>query len=183
MRFIGWIFSLLILIVFILFYNLRYNPLHNELIKIKQENLLWQSQIKELEGKLARLSTTKEPIFKQTYLWDELFAGPASFSLTQPAQVMLKEIVPRLQELEGEIIIAGHCDNTAIPPELQSKYNSVRELSFAKALAVLNCLESWGIAKERLVCIGYGNIRPIADDNLETGRVQNRRIEIIVNPF
>lgn len=183
MRYAGWFFSLVTLTLFILFYNLRFNPLHNELLKIKQENLLWQSQVKELENRLEKLSESKQPIFNQTYLWDELFTSLTSLTLTEAAQAMLKEIVPRLKESEGEIIIAGHCDNTPIPTELQSKYASTRELSFAKAMAVVSFLESLGVARERLVCIGYGDSRPVVDNNSEINRAKNRRIEIIVNSF
>jgi outer membrane protein OmpA-like peptidoglycan-associated protein len=38
-----------------------------------------------------------------------------------------------------------------------------------------------GVAKDRIEAIGYGESRPIADNNTAAGREQNRRIEFRVS--
>lgn len=128
-----------------------------ELLRVKQENWLWQSQVKEQEMRLNNLTANKQPQFVQTYIWDELFPNPSSIVLTEPAQSLIREIVPKLKETEKKIIVASHCDDVTIPPELQSQYPSISELSLAKAKAVANFLASWGIPKERFICIGYNH--------------------------
>jgi flagellar motor protein MotB len=93
---------------------------------------------------------------------------------------MLKEIVSQLQESTGDIIIAGYSDNQPILSELKRTYPSDRELSFAKAMAVLDYLQSCGISRDRLVCIGYGSSKPIDSNETLEGKSRNRRVEIIV---
>jgi len=36
-----------------------------------------------------------------------------------------------------------------------------------------------GISPERLVARGYGETKPIASNNTEEGRAQNRRVEVV----
>lgn len=128
-----------------------------ELLRVKQENWLWQSQVKELEMRLDNLTANKQPQFVQTYFADELFSSLSSIVLSEPAQSLIREIVPKLKETEKTIIVASHCNNVTIPSELQSQYSSISELSLAKAKAVANLLASWGIPKERFICIGYNH--------------------------
>ena len=195
MKFFGWIFFLITIGFGLLLYNLRYLPIVDEHTRLFNENLMWQTQVKELQNKMNNTDVGQQPLFSQTFLWDDLFTEPASFALTEPAQLMLKEIIPKLQETTNEIIIAGHCDNQPILPELKKSYPTDLELSFAKAMVVVNTLQSWGIAKERLVCIGYGATKPVDTgvtpsaserrDLAQKGgeaRSKNRRVEIIVKP-
>jgi flagellar motor protein MotB len=180
MKILGWILFLAAIALGLVFYNLRYLPLQDERTKVNNEILMWQTQVKDLEEKLNYTTTSQQPIFSQTFLWDDLFADPTSFTLTEPAQVILKEIITRLQQTAGEIIVAGHYDNSPVIPELKKMYPTDRELTFAKAMAVVNFLQSWGVKKERLVCIGYGSTRPIETNDTSEGRSKNRRVEIIV---
>lgn len=45
-----------------------------------------------------------------------------------------------------------------------------------------NYLASNGIMAARMQAIGYGESRPIADNNSDYGRAQNRRVEITLMP-
>lgn len=147
MKSLGWIFCLLVIGLGLVIYNLRYLPLQEEHNRLVNENLMWQTQVKELENKLNSSSSNPRPIFSQIFLWDDLFSESTSFTLTEPAQLILKEIIPNLQETTNEIIVAGHSDNQTILPELKNSFATDRELSFAKAMAVVNFLQSWGIKK------------------------------------
>jgi outer membrane protein OmpA-like peptidoglycan-associated protein len=55
-----------------------------------------------------------------------------------------------------------------------------RDLSQARADAVLEYLVGAGIRRERLTAVGYGESKPIADNSTASGRAQNRRIEFVV---
>ncbi len=180
MKFFGWLLFLIAVGVGLLLYNLRYLPLVDEHTRLVNENLMWQTQVKELQNKLNSTGASQQPLFSQTFLWDDLFPEPTSFTLTEPAQLMLKEIIPSLQETSDEIIVAGHSDNQPVLPELKKSYTTDRELSFAKAMAVVNFLQSWGIKRERLTCIGYGATKPVDSNNIQESQIKNRRIEIIV---
>lgn len=68
------------------------------------------------------------------------------------------------------IQIAGHTDNVGDPRRNQ-------QLSQARAEAVRAYIVSHGIDGSRVEAIGYGDTRPVASNDTEEGRAQNRRIE------
>jgi chemotaxis protein MotB len=83
-----------------------------------------------------------------------------------------------LKETEGYIRVEGHTDNIPIH---NSKFKSNWELSSARATNVVELLEEVsGISPERLSAVGYGEFRPVGDNNTEEGRSQNRRVEIVI---
>ncbi len=68
-----------------------------------------------------------------------------------------------------KIEIHGHTDNIGSPA-----YN--KELSNQRAKAVMDYLLSKGISKERLSYIGFGETRPVSNEDSEKGRAKNRRV-------
>ena len=52
-------------------------------------------------------------------------------------------------------------------------------LSEARALSCAHGLIKHGIGSKRLVPIGFGDTRPVADNSTEAGRLQNRRVVFI----
>ncbi len=71
------------------------------------------------------------------------------------------------------VSIEGHTDNIG-----SEGYNL--ELSQRRAEAVRNFLLDNGISPERLIARGYGEAYPVATNNTEAGRQQNRRVEVVV---
>jgi outer membrane protein OmpA-like peptidoglycan-associated protein len=69
-----------------------------------------------------------------------------------------------------KIRIEGHASS-----EGNDKYN--KDLSDKRAKAVMNFLINAGIAEDRMEAVGYGEERPIADNETEEGREKNRRVE------
>ena len=67
--------------------------------------------------------------------------------------------------------IEGHTDSTG-----SEKTN--QRLSQERAQSVMNYLIEKGIPSERMTAVGYGEERPIADNNTREGRRTNRRVEI-----
>jgi OOP family OmpA-OmpF porin len=51
-------------------------------------------------------------------------------------------------------------------------------LSVERATAVKAYLVNSGVSADNLVVKGFGDKKPIADNNTEAGRVRNRRVEI-----
>ena len=67
--------------------------------------------------------------------------------------------------------VSGHTDNVG------NAENNLR-LSERRAEACINYLSAkGGVRPERLSYIGYGEIRPIADNSSRDGRSLNRRVE------
>ena len=53
-------------------------------------------------------------------------------------------------------------------------------LSQRRADAVKKYLTDAGVPASSLISVGYGEDRPVADNNTSTGRRQNRRVELSV---
>jgi outer membrane protein OmpA-like peptidoglycan-associated protein len=69
--------------------------------------------------------------------------------------------------------LEGHTDNTG-------DANSNKQLSLARANAVKDSLVSSGIDAGRVTTEGYGQEKPIASNDTETGKARNRRLELVV---
>ena len=67
--------------------------------------------------------------------------------------------------------IEGHTDSTGSAERNQT-------LSQERAQSVMNYLIEKGIPSNRMTAVGYGEDRPIADNNTREGRRTNRRVEI-----
>lgn len=97
----------------------------------------------------------------------------SSAALTPESHTTIDALARALDAHRSIVIeIAGHADR-------QGSRDLNRPLSEARAEAVRALLIQRGIDEDRLVAIGYGESRPIADDTTERGRRQNRRIELI----
>lgn len=101
-----------------------------------------------------------------------IFFDINKYDLKPESQVELDKVVQLLQENPTvKIQIEGHTDNVGNAADNQ-------KLSESRAKAVVNYLSSKGIALTRLIPKGFGATQPIADNNTEEGRAQNRRTEL-----
>lgn len=73
------------------------------------------------------------------------------------------------------LVISGHTDNTG-------KASSNQSLSERRARACYEYLSSQGIDINRMTYVGYGETRPISDNNTLSGRSLNRRVEFSLVP-
>ncbi|MDR6562978.1 MULTISPECIES: OmpA family protein [unclassified Arcicella] len=74
---------------------------------------------------------------------------------------------------DTEILVAGHTDNVGT-----EAYNM--KLSQQRADAVAAVLKANNVSRSRLTVLGYGEKDPVADNTLESGREQNRRVEFAI---
>ena len=94
---------------------------------------------------------------------------PASFKLLDKSVVVLNEF-PN-EKLE----ISGHTDSTG------ERAKNI-ELSKARAESVKTYMEKKGVKEGRLVAVGYGPDKPIADNKTAKGKAKNRRVEFHLVP-
>ena len=95
-------------------------------------------------------------------------------ALTQAAIRQLKALDQALKARELLLYrfqIEGHADSIG-----SRDYNQI--LSEKRAEKVKDWLTAHGILEDRLVTIGFGEDRPIADNSNEEGRMRNRRVDI-----
>ena len=101
-----------------------------------------------------------------------IFFETDSYALKDESLAELNKLVQFLQENPHiRIEISGHTDNTGTP-----EYNL--RLSDNRAQAVAKYLVKANVAEDRLVCRGYGLSLPVASNETEEGRAQNRRTEV-----
>ena len=74
---------------------------------------------------------------------------------------------------DSTIVVSGHTDTTG-----NDAINN--PLSINRASSVESYLESQGISSSRITSRGFGSKQPIASNATETGRAQNRRVEIAI---
>lgn len=96
----------------------------------------------------------------------------ASATILPDSFPMLQEIVLLLQANSDikRLRIEGHTDNRG-----NAAYNL--DLSKRRAASVRQWLVDHGVASDRLESEGYGLTRPIADNDTDVGRAENRRVE------
>jgi outer membrane protein OmpA-like peptidoglycan-associated protein len=80
-----------------------------------------------------------------------------------------------VQYPDTRILVEGHTDNAG-----KEKYN--QQLSERRAKAVMDILVQKGVAPTRMTAKGYGETMPVADNGTKEGRMQNRRVEIKIEP-
>jgi len=106
------------------------------------------------------------------------FFDPGSAVMQARGIDAVNRIALTLLPLQNNIRVEGHTDNTPIHT---AQFPSNWELSTARATHVLQHLIAKSrIPPERLSAIGYGEYRPVAENNTAPGRAANRRVDLVV---
>lgn len=104
-----------------------------------------------------------------------------SAELSSEGRTALKEVARVLEQSHGSgtYHIEGHTD---IDPIRKSKFANNRELSIARAMAVLTFLvEDCRISDEKCVVVGAGQYQPLDASSSDSAKARNRRVEIVVH--
>ena len=105
-----------------------------------------------------------------TFATDSSDLSPAFFDV-------LTSVGKVLNEYESTIVeVAGHTDSTG-----SDAYN--QQLSERRAASVASYLRSQNVRGDRIITIGMGEQRPVADNSSSSGRQANRRVEITMVPI
>jgi OOP family OmpA-OmpF porin len=95
-------------------------------------------------------------------------------TLRPEAKAVLNEAAALLSKHDRVVVeIAGHTDSMG-----SEEYN--QGLSERRAASVKDYLTSKGVKATHLTAKGYGESRPVASNDTEEGRAENRRVEMIV---
>jgi outer membrane protein OmpA-like peptidoglycan-associated protein len=104
-----------------------------------------------------------------TFATDSSDLSPAFFEVLNSVTKVLKEFDQTVVE------VAGHTDSTG-----SEVYN--QSLSERRAGSVSQYLQAHNISAQRLITIGMGELRPVADNGTAEGRQANRRVEMTMVP-
>jgi OmpA-OmpF porin, OOP family len=117
---------------------------------------------------------TEEVIEKVNYAAKNIIFKTSSDAIQPASYKGLDEVAAILKSKPDlHLQIDGHSDNTG-------KAATNLTLSEKRAFAVKKYLESRGIEGARLTAKGYGQERPVADNNTKAGQTANRRVEMLL---
>jgi chemotaxis protein MotB len=106
-------------------------------------------------------------------------------------QPKAKDVITRFAQILNsssassyELLVAGHTDNTRVsnPRTIQAGHKDNWYLSAHRAISVAQELIGQGTNSQRLGVVGYADQRPIASNVSESGKQQNRRVEVLILP-
>ena len=104
-----------------------------------------------------------------TFATDSSDLRPAFFDVLNSVSTVLTEFDQTVVE------VAGHTDSSGSESHNQG-------LSERRAGTVSQYLNTQGIVDQRLITVGMGELRPIADNGSDAGKQANRRVEITMVP-
>lgn len=136
-----------------------------------------QDEISKYQAKL----TMTERGLVITFI-DEILFRSGKSDIETSGQGVLDSVADVLnkQSMDSMVCVEGHTDNV---PITYSSWKSNWELSCARALAVLHYfVDKKGIQPQRLSISGFGEYSPVVSNETPQGRMQNRRVEIVILP-
>ncbi len=135
---------------------------------------------RELRGKKVGLDVADRGLV--ITLANNILFDSGKAKIKQDAYPILDKIITviKTKASDKDIGVEGHTDNVPIK---HSSWKSNRELSTARANNVYHYLAKIGnLDPAKLTTIGYGQFRPVADNDTDAGRARNRRVEIVILP-
>ena len=139
------------------------NELRVELPDIAEEELITNAQCQVLFDELSASDTVNFEVSKATVL-------PDSYALLDKFTAL------SLRCPTANFQVIGHTDNTGDP-----EFNRI--ISLERAEKVIEHIVNSGVAQQRFVAMGLGDTQPIANNETDTGRAKNRRVEFKVFDF
>ena len=118
-------------------------------------------------------------------LFEKLLFDSGKADIKEDGYKVMQRVADIIRERKGSIEhihikIEGHTDNVPIGKHLESIYSDNLMLSQKRAEVVKRYLAEEDIPAELLEAVGYGEKRPIAPNDTDRGRQQNRRVEITI---
>ena len=104
--------------------------------------------------------------------------------LTPEGGRILEKVGEALKNIKGKKIrVTGHTDNVPIRRDFEYKFPSNWELSAARAASVVRYFQdTTGLDPADMEAIGRSFYQPVASQETDAGRAQNRRVEIFIAP-
>ena len=131
-------------------------------------------QMQQVLDRQDRLERRGNEIYMS--LSSDILFTTGSAALQPGAEDKLKDIAGILQQYPNTIIeIVGHTDSVG-----SESMNQV--LSERRAASVRDVLVSYGVAPNRILTRGAGELRPLASNAAPDGRARNRRVDITIRP-
>lgn len=152
---------------------------------VKRTHQLYDNLVGELKGELASNEIKIQQLEGgiNLNLSDKILFPSGSAVLNEQGATVLKKVSQTLKENKYEVIVSGHTDNIPIRGSLTKQYPTNWELAAARSASVVRLLETNGVQSGLLSATSFGQNKPVAENDNETNRALNRRIEIQLKPI
>ena len=160
-----------------------------ELADLREEKAKREKELQVYKNLFAELKAmvdagTIEVVFRKgrmtLKLSNAILFDSGKDKLREEGKAAVAQLVPALDKVgEREFLVAGHTDNV---PIRTARFKNNWELSTARAVSMVTQMVEDGYPGNRLGAAGFGEFDPIASNDTEEGKEQNRRIEIILMP-
>ena len=142
----------------------------------------------ELNSKLAKLVSAGKVKVRWrrglliVELPNQLLFGLGKADLSPEGRETITEVAQHLKDItDRRFLIAGHTDNIPVKKK-NSTFKSNWELSLMRASTVLQTMLDAGVPPGVIGAAGFGEHDPIATNDDDGSRAQNRRTEIVIIP-
>ncbi len=137
---------------------------------------------KQIEKQEVTIKAYKEKI--SVSFVDRILFEFGKATISYKGKEILRKVGGILRDIEDkQIRIIGHTDNIPILPRFRHKFPSNWELSAARAASVVRYFENtMELDPTKLEAVGRSYYEPIASNETEEGRAQNRRVNISITP-
>ena len=114
-------------------------------------------------------------------LADNMLFRSGSYEVSDRAMEILSKIAKIIKDYSSyDVLVEGNTDNVPIS---RTNIRNNWDLSALRASSVVQVLQNrFGVNPSRLTAAGRGEYNPVADNDSDYGRQQNRRTEIIITP-
>ena len=148
----------------------------NENLREAQEKLEQYIKENNLEDQVSTELTEDGLMIR---LKEKALFASGSASLQGQAEQIVPVIASLLASLPERVTISGHTDNVPIST---AQFPSNWELSSSRAVNLMRGLMGAqpSLNPARFSALGYSEYRPIASNDTEEGRAQNRRVEVFI---
>ncbi|WP_226036399.1 flagellar motor protein MotS [Aquibacillus saliphilus] len=111
-------------------------------------------------------------------LQEKLLFESAKANILDTGEPFLDKVGALLSNIPNKVRVEGHTDDRPISSYL---YPSNWELSGARASSVIRyVIDSSNIEDTRFIAVGYGNTKPVAENNSSENWSKNRRVEFVI---
>lgn len=138
--------------------------------------------LKQFEGliKSGRIQVTIRDGRMVVVLASQVLFDSGRTVIKSEGRKAIEEITQVLQTVKDrKFQVAGHTDNT---PIRAGRFKTNWDLSTARAVAVVDLMQSQGMPPAQLSAAGYGENSPVKNNDTAENRAENRRIEIVLQP-
>lgn len=139
---------------------------------------------RELKDKLAgegQVEVEQSPMGVRIKVEATLLYPSGVAKLSEKGQEVLRKVASTLKDRPTlDVIVEGHTDNVPIGPGIIDKFPTNWELSSVRSINVIHFLAGEGVAESRFESRAFSSQRPVASNETEEGRQQNRRIELLI---